>query len=151
MINGWFFWYCYLLYCLRRSVLDYIKPSPDSVFAGLLIDVARSRTELMAENAFLRQQLLVLSRGGKRPLPTARDRVLLVLLASKVRSWQQALLIVQPETLLRWHRDLFRWVWRRKSKAATCKSRLPLETVALILSMAVRTGCGELSASAANC
>ena len=100
------FWYRYLLYCLRRSVLDYIRPSPDNVFAGLLMDTIRSRTELMAENAFLRQQVLVLSRSGKRPLPTTRDRVLLVLLAGQVRSWQQALLIVQPETLLRWHRDL---------------------------------------------
>ena len=135
MIIGCVFWYRYFLYCLRHRVLDCIKPSTDSAFAGLLIDVARSRMDLIAENAFLRQQVLVLSRSGKRPLPTPRGRVLLVLLASKVRAWQQALLIVQPENLLRWHRDLFRWGWRRKSKAATCKPRLPLETVTLILRM----------------
>src|ERR1041385_6413926 len=79
--------------------------------------------------------MLVFSRSGKRPLPTPCDRVLLVLLASKVRAWQQALVIVQPETLVRWHRDLFRWIWRRKSKATTYKPRLPLETATLILRM----------------
>jgi putative transposase len=57
----------------------------------------------------------------------------LVLLSNKVQAWQQALLIVQPETLLRWHRDLFRWVWRRKSKATNCKPKQPLEPIALIL------------------
>jgi putative transposase len=55
------------------------------------------------------------------------------LLSNKVQAWQQALLIVQPETLLRWHRDLFRWVWRRKSKATNCKPKQPLEPIALIL------------------
>lgn len=135
MIIECVFWYRYFWYCLRRSVLGFIKPSTDSAFAGLVTDVVRSRMDLIAENAFLRQQMLVLSRSGKRLLPTPRDRFLLVLLSSKVRAWQQSLLIVQPETLLRWHRDLFRWVWRRKSKATTCRSRLPLETVTLILSM----------------
>ena len=135
MIIGCVFWYRYFLYCLRHRVLDCIKPSTDSAFAGLLIDVARSRMDLIAENAFLRQQVLVLSRSGKRPLPTPRGRVLLVLLASKVRAWQQVLLIVQPETLLRWHRDLFRCVWRRKSKATMRNPKLALETVTLILRM----------------
>ena len=77
MIIGCAFWYRYLLYCLRGSVLDYIRPSPDSVFSGLLIDMISTKMELMAENAFLRQQMRVLSRSGKRPLPTPRDRVLL--------------------------------------------------------------------------
>src|SRR5947208_8025353 len=45
--------------------------------------------------------------------------MLLVLLARLVRTWKQALLIVQPDTLLRWHRELFRLVWKRRSKAAS--------------------------------
>ena len=99
----------------------------------MVCDMTRSKIDLMAENAFLRQQMLVLRRSISRPLPNQRDRLLLVLLAHKVCTWQQALLIVQPDTLLRWHRELFRWVWRRKSKAVTCKRKLPLETIALIL------------------
>ena len=46
---------------------------------------------------------------------TKRDRILLVLLAKAVRAWRQALLIVQPETLLRCHRQGFRIFWKQKS------------------------------------
>ena len=79
-------------------------------------DLLRSRAQLLAENAFLRQQLLVLRRSVTRPAVTPADRALLVLLAGRVRAWRQALLLVQPETLLRWHRAGFRALWRRKSR-----------------------------------
>jgi transposase InsO family protein len=90
------------------------------------------------ENALLRQQLIVLQRQVKRPALTPRDRVLFVFLARRLRSWKQALMIVQPDTLLRWHRDLFRWVWRRKSRSKGTGGRPPLskEVVALIKQMA---------------
>jgi len=51
----------------------------------VLTDVARSKIELVAENAFLRQQLLVLRCSVKRPQPTPRDRLVLVLFANMVR------------------------------------------------------------------
>jgi hypothetical protein len=54
----------------------------------------------VAENALLRQQLIILRRQVKRPACTKRDRMLLVLLARIVSTWKQALFIVQPETLL---------------------------------------------------
>jgi hypothetical protein len=72
------------------------------------MDLTRSRLELVLENMLLRQQLIVLKRQVKRPALTWRDRTLFVLLCSRPRTWKQALLIVQPETVLRWHRDLFR-------------------------------------------
>jgi hypothetical protein len=53
-------WYRSLLYCLRRAVINYIKPATDGVAAGLLAGVACSKMDLVAENAFLRQQLVVL-------------------------------------------------------------------------------------------
>jgi putative transposase len=64
--------------------------------------------------------------------------VLLVLLARKLSSWKQALMIVQPDTLLRWHRDLFRWFWKPKSRSRRSGGRPPLtqETIALIKHMA---------------
>jgi hypothetical protein len=46
--------------------------------------------------------------------------------SSKLRGWKDALMIVQPATLLRWHRDVFRFVWRRKSKAESKPDRPPL-------------------------
>ena len=53
-----------------------------------------------------------------------------------VRTWKQALIIVQPETLLRGPRELFRLFWKRKSKAQTRKPKLSSETISLIKQMA---------------
>ncbi len=64
------------------------------------------------------------------------DRLLLVLLARMVRTWKQTLFLVQPETLLRWHRELFRVFWKHKSKAHTRKPKLSPETITLIKEMA---------------
>ena len=97
-------------------------------------DLTRTKSELVLENALLRQQLIVLERQVKRPTLTWRDRALFVLLASKLRTWKEALVIVQPDTLLRWHRELFRRLWRRKSKPQQKRGRPPLTSnlVALI-------------------
>jgi putative transposase len=89
-----------------------------------------------AENALLRQQLIILKRQVKRPACTKRDRILLLLLARSVRAWKQTLLIIQPETLLRWHRELFRLYWKRRSKASSYKPRVAVETIAFIREMA---------------
>jgi hypothetical protein len=98
------------------------------------VDLARSKTELVLENALLRQQLLVLKRQVKRPATTRRERILLLLLASRLQRWKEALVIVQPDTLLRWHRQLFRSIWRRRSRAKRKRGRRPLtgEVVGLI-------------------
>jgi len=101
-------------------------------------DLMRTKSELVLENAFLRQQLIVLKRQVRRPALTWRDRALLVLLASRSRRWQEALAIVQPDTLLRWHRDLFRRVWKHRSRPKRKGGRHPLteDVVALIKRMA---------------
>ena len=70
---------------------------------GCIHDLARSKSQLIIENAVLRQQLIVLNRSVKQLRCTATDRSLLVLLASRVRAWKDALLIVKPDTLLRWY------------------------------------------------
>ncbi len=57
--------------------------------------------------------------------------MLLVLLARTVRSWKQALFIVQPETLLRWHRQGFKLLWKYKSRAMSATPKISAETVAL--------------------
>jgi hypothetical protein len=75
-----------------------------SVTRGLVADLTRSRAELIAENALLRQQLIVASRGVKRAQFRGHERGLLVLLARLLPRWRSALLLVKPETLLRWHR-----------------------------------------------
>jgi putative transposase len=124
---------------LRRRLPAATRPDSAPLAAGTLADLVRSKPALVAENAFLRHQLAILHRSAKRPRCTRADRALLVLLASRVRAWRSALLIVQPDTLLRWHRQLFRRSWARKSRAAAPAHRAPLapETVALIKEMAV--------------
>jgi len=52
------------------------------------------------------------------------------------RGWRAALLIVRPDTLLRWHRQGFRLVWRAKSRGATKRPQVPAETVAAITRLA---------------
>jgi putative transposase len=97
-----------VLRTFHRRLIAATKPSAATILTRTLTDLARSKPELITENAFLRQQLVVLARGVKRPRCTPADRAVLVLLASRVRRWRQALLIVQPDTLLRWHRQVFR-------------------------------------------
>jgi transposase InsO family protein len=96
-----------------------------------------SKSELIAENAFLRQLPVVLRHQTKRAVVTSRDRGLLVLLASRLRIWREALLIVKPDTLLSWHRQGLRLFWRQKSKAKTRHPRVPQEGIALIHAMAL--------------
>jgi putative transposase len=67
---------------------------------------------------------------------TKADRILLVLLARMVRAWKQALVIVQPETLVRWHRQGFKLFWKYKSKAASLTPRISQETISLIQEIA---------------
>src|SRR4051812_30789205 len=123
---------------LRPPLFAPTQPAAPVLIAGALADLRRSKPELVAENAFLRQQLLVLRRSVKRPHCGPADRTLLALLASRVRAWRQALLIVQPDTLLRWHRQLFRGFWRRKSRATSKarRAKVSAETIALIREMA---------------
>ncbi len=73
----------------------------------------------------------------KRPALHSWDRPLLVALASRFPNWPQSILLVKPETILRWHREGFRLFWKRKSKTATPREpRISSETVDLIRRMA---------------
>ena len=110
------------------------RPAP--VVVGLLRDVTRSREELVAENLLLRQQLIVAARASKRPKFAAHERGMLVLLARLLPRWRDAVLLVKPETILRWHREGFRLLWRWKSRQKNPTSTLPAETIPLIRRMA---------------
>jgi putative transposase len=127
-----------ILNIIAQSIQRLVKPRNPSLFTGVILDLTRSGSELVLENAFLRQQLIVLNRQVVRPACKPRERVLLVMLTSGLRSWKQVLTIVQPDTLLRWHRDLYRWLWKCKSRRRKQLGRPPLseETVRLIQCMA---------------
>ena len=122
---------------VRNLVLEWTKPLKETLVGGIAHDAVKTKTELVVENTLLRQQLIVLKRQVKRPQLKGRDRLLLVVLVSKLRQWRQALLIIKPETLLGWHRELFRLIWKHKSAASSREPRVPNETIALIRQMAL--------------
>jgi putative transposase len=114
------------------------QPASPNLVTGTLADLPRRRSELLAENALLRQQLIVLHRQVKTPRLTWRDRLSLLFLARLVPNWKPILQIIQPETLLRWHREGYQLFWKVKSRAPvqTQPQRLAAETIALIKRMA---------------
>ena len=110
---------------LCARYVHWTKPLSSSLPLGTFADLGRSKSELIAENALLRQQLIILKRQVKRPVCTNRDRIFLVLLARAVRVWKQALFLVQPETLLRWHREAFRYHRTQDTPSGSCR-RYPI-------------------------
>jgi len=63
----------------------------------------QTRTELAAENLALRQQLAVMQRNAKRPRLRKSDRIFWVWFSRLVGDWRSILVIVQPDTVVRWH------------------------------------------------
>ncbi len=123
------------LRAIGASISRLTRPSVQSLATSTIADLTRTKSQLVAENLLLRQQLLVLKRSVKRPHFTPADRGLFVVLASKIQRWKEGLLIIKPETVLRWHREGFRLFWRRKSRATSREPQLPAETIILIEEM----------------
>ena len=84
------------------------------LFAGLAF--FRTRRQLAIEVLALRHQLGILKRSVKRPRLSDVDRGLWVLLSRRLASWSDALIIVRPATVIKWHRAGFRryWAWRSR-------------------------------------
>jgi hypothetical protein len=76
----------------------------------------RGHRELVLENLALRQQLTTVKRTTKCPHLHTRDRLFWITLARIWRNWRTALVLVQPDTVVRWHRDWLRRRWTRRSK-----------------------------------
>ncbi len=78
--------------------------------------LGRSRSDLILENLALRQQVAVLVRTKRRPRFQTMDRWIWVALRQSWRRWQDALIIVKPETVVAWHRRAFRRHWTSLSR-----------------------------------
>ncbi len=125
-----------LVSSLEQAFLHLTQPSRHSIVLSTATDLTRSRAELIAENALLRQQLIVLYRQVPKPSFSQSDRLWLVLLASRVQNWKGILLILKPDTLLRWHRQGFRLFWKFKSRSRGGRPKLSTEIINLIQQMA---------------
>jgi putative transposase len=103
---------------------------------GLAAASLQSRRNLLLENIALRHQLLVLSRNAKRPRWNVVDRVLWVWLSVIWSRWRRALRLIQPDTVIYWHRQGFGRFWRWKSRARNAgRKSLAPDTIALIRQM----------------
>jgi len=83
------------------------QPRNDAPVPNTALDRTRSKSELVLDDPMLRQQLVVLNGHTKRLHSTGASGVS-VFLASKLRTWKEAFHIVEPDTVLRWDRELFR-------------------------------------------
>jgi hypothetical protein len=94
------------------------------------------RLSLAAENLALRQQLAILRQSAKRRRLRPRDRMFWVWLSCLWPGWRSVLVIVKPETVIRWHRRGFKVYWRWKSRAAKVgRPKIDLEIRDLIRRM----------------
>ena len=84
---------------------------------GVILRLFRARRTLLVENLALRQQLAALKRRRPRPRLTIFDRVFWVLVRKFWSGWKQALIVVSPDTVVRWHKSAFVLYWRALSRA----------------------------------
>jgi transposase InsO family protein len=102
-------------------------------FLAILASPFKATSRLEAENAALRHQLIVLRRRAQsRVRLTNSDRWFLIQLYRWFPSILQVVAIVQPETLVRWHRAGFRCYWRWKSRPRGGRPQISAELRALI-------------------
>jgi transposase InsO family protein len=87
----------------------------------------RSQNEQAIVELALRQQLATYSQKKSRPKITQIDRSFWVVLSRFWPGWKEALVIVQPETVIRWHRKGFRLYWRSISKRGPGRPRISAE------------------------
>ncbi len=87
------------------------------LFGVLIRSIVADRAELAAENLALRQQLAILEQRSKQPRLRKRDRIFWTWLSRFWSNWRSVLVIVQAETVVRWHHQGFRLYWRRKSRS----------------------------------
>src|SRR5438067_5958074 len=105
---------------------------------GTLRAALRPHTALPLDTRALRQQLALLRRRSKRPQFALLDRLLWVWLSNQWAGWRDALHVVRPETVIRWHREGFRAFWTWKSRRGrTGRPPVASELANLIRTMAL--------------
>ena len=104
----------------------------------------RSRSSLVLENIAMRQQVGVLTRRRPRPPLDNADRAFWVAMRGAWPNWAQPLLIVEPDTVVKWHRELFRryWTWLSRRRAGPGRPRVDREIRELIRRMALENDWG---------
>jgi transposase InsO family protein len=116
------------------AMLEYLL-----LVTGLIRTTLRRRSDLVAENRhlLLRHQLAILTRPTRRqPRLRARDKLFWLLVRAVRRDWRRHLVVVRPQTVIRWHRHAWRLFWRWRSRPGLGRPRLEAEVRELIARMA---------------
>ncbi len=119
------------------SVVPYLE-----LIVHFLRALFRRKHEQVIVELALRQQLAVYQRTRPRPRLEPIDRAFWVAMRRWSSRWADVLLVVRPETVIRWHRAGFRLYWRRISRSAPGRPRIPTEVRDLIRRMAEENGWG---------
>jgi putative transposase len=103
----------------------------------MLLRLFRRRQSLLLENLAWRQQLVMLKRRHPRPSFGLLDKLFWVIARRVWSGWKQALLVVTPETVVRWHRAGFRMYWKLISRVRrqVGRKQTPKEIRELIFQM----------------
>jgi hypothetical protein len=113
-------------------MLEYVM-----LLLSLIRAAMRDRQALVAENLLLRHQLAVLTRPTrKRPRLRTSDKLFWVMVRAFRRDWRRHLVVVRPESVIRWHRQTWRLFWRWRSRGPIGRPRLSAEVRELIVTMA---------------
>ena len=105
---------------------------------SLVRAAVRDRDALVTENLLLRHQLAVLTRPTrKRPRLRAQDKLFWVAVrALRSGDWRRHLVLVEPESVIRWHREAWRLFWRWRSHGPMGRPRVSAEVRELIATIA---------------
>src|ERR1039458_5245419 len=90
-----------------------------------IIRIFRSPRDLLLENLALRQQLVVLKQRYPRPQVSTSDKLFWMILRCLWPEWKHALILVRPETVVRWHRAGFKLYWTWVSRRRRRRGRRP--------------------------
>ncbi len=85
-------------------------------FISIFVSAFKLRRDLALENLALRQQLAIYQRRHPRPQLRPHGRLFWVWLSKVWGQWHSALVIVKPETVIRWHREGFKLFWTKLSQ-----------------------------------
>jgi len=137
--------------CAILSPMSSLSPFSNlmSGVFGVLIDILtllrlifRSPGALAAENLFLRKQLGLYVERKQKPRRASNAMRFTMAQLSRFFEWRDALTIVKPDTLIRWHRKGFRLFWKWKSRASG-RPRVPADVRRLIVEMAKQSDLGR--------
>jgi hypothetical protein len=120
-------------------------------YLSFCLSLFKSHTQLQLEIVFLRKQLDILARTSAKPRLGPSDRFFFSILSGIFNSWKGSLLILKPETVIRWHKEGFRLHWKWKSRSALGRPRIPQDQIDLIKQMAADNPLWGAPAFTARC